>query len=369
MKKKLSAIALILLLIMILCEGAGYFLLHRIEPHYWKARLVLQGYARVLSRAEQLNCIGQAYLLYIPAPGALDHNQHGYRGPKVPLAKQPGVARILFLGGSTTYGFTIPQAKDSYPLQVKQILQRQLPPGVNGIEVINAGLNWGTTAELLTHYHFKYSYYQPDLVVINTGANDSVPATLAYYHPDYSHWRHPLLNLKKLPGHSRWLLHSRFLSFCIIHFFYYDIVHARHLTQGDRSFQPTAPWFPQVTRDKQGLIPERHSAFYQNLQTLIQEIRSHGAKVLLVPVRCNPNSALYLRPQYQTPYFQKALAESKNNEIHLQRLARKYKLALAPFPANIISPDNWCDHCHVNAAGANEKARHIAAYIRKILWP
>ena len=51
--------------------------------------------------------IDQAYLLYIPAPlfmdhGLIQHNAHGYRGPIIPMERNPNKHRVLCLGGSTT---------------------------------------------------------------------------------------------------------------------------------------------------------------------------------------------------------------------------------------------------------------------------
>ncbi len=91
----------------------------------------------------------QAYLLYTARPGMFGtnyHNRQGYRGPEVPMQRTPGVARIVCLGGSTTYGWSVADPLHAFPAQLADILQQQLPEGVRGVEVINAGLPWATTA-------------------------------------------------------------------------------------------------------------------------------------------------------------------------------------------------------------------------------
>ena len=118
--------------------------------------------------------IGQSYLNYVPAPGYTDeggiqHNEQGYRGNPVTFQRRPGVKRILFLGGSTTYGWGIGRADQTYPAYLEHLINQALLPSGGKVEVINAGLPWGTTAEMLTHYHFKFHFYRPDLVILNPG--------------------------------------------------------------------------------------------------------------------------------------------------------------------------------------------------------
>src|SRR5262245_19293545 len=69
----------------------------RVAPKPENYRQLLRGEVD-LGPAAQYS-IGQAYLLYIPAPNfhdesGLEHNAHGYRGRILPQARTPGVARI-----------------------------------------------------------------------------------------------------------------------------------------------------------------------------------------------------------------------------------------------------------------------------------
>ncbi|MBI3735066.1 hypothetical protein HY256_00945, partial [Candidatus Sumerlaeota bacterium] len=147
------------------------------NPQFLKGREILRGDTLVAGSPElerKFSVIGYPYLLYICAPNNAErgHNRYGFRGPEVAVKRSPGIARILFLGGSTTYGPAV-AADQTYPAQVQSLLKEQLGSKYTDIEVINGGLPFGTTAELLTHYHFKYHYYRPDIVVINAGGNDA----------------------------------------------------------------------------------------------------------------------------------------------------------------------------------------------------
>ena len=308
--------------------------------------------------------IAQPYLLYTSAPNyrdpefGLQHNEDGYRGLATPMDRRPGVYRILCLGGSTTYGTGVGRWEDAYPAVLERLLREDLPDGYHDVEVINGGLTWGTSAEMLTHYHFKYHYYRPDLVIINEGLNDAEGYTLPYYHPDNSNWRQPMLNLRPLPPGWRWLALSRLASAAILNVFYQDQLRGGEFVIRDGAVPP-APWFKpggQLAR-KRRKIPREQLSFLHNVETLIRSVLADGAQVLLVPSRANPKG-------YRGKEFE--LSQILRHERIFVDLARKYSLSLAPFPASIISPGNWTDHCHLNASGEREKARHVAEFVKPI---
>lgn len=331
-------------------------------PTHETGRLILMGVEdQHLVRMQ--NTIGQPYLLYISAPNYThprhgpQHNAHGYRGRLVPMERRPGVLRVLCLGGSTTYGWTVSLPEEAYPAQLEDILRSSLPAGYTDVEVINGGLPWGTSAEMLTHYHFKYHYYRPDVVVINTGGNDANGYTMAYYHPDNSNWRQPLLNLRPLPENWRWLARSRVASYLILNIFYQDLITGGqfHIHGGAI---PPAPWFringELVAEPRE--IPMDRLSFAHNMNALIRQLQADNVRILLVPFRAAPG--IY---EHQGKHFE--LAQVIRHENILLDLARAHSTGFAPFPADVISPENWSDHCHLNAFGEREKAGYIAPHV------
>jgi lysophospholipase L1-like esterase len=319
-------------------------------PDFERTRAALRGELGEDARFQR--CVGQPYLLYVPTPSfedehGLQHNEDGYRGERVPVERSDGVARVLFLGGSTTYGWKVPAADESYPAQIGAQLREDLPEGANDVEVINAGLPWGTSAEMLTHYLFKFHYYQPDLVVIHTGANDASAMLATGYQPDYGHWRQPLVDMPRLSGFGRALLASRLASAVLVPA-YSGLVPNRFsiLRRGDA----VASWY--AGKQDALHIPESAYAFSHNLRRLIRAIRDDGKEVLLIPWRGQPNTHAEM------------IEVIDRNEMEVLRLAREEGVAVAPFPASVISEQNWGDRGHVNAAGAREKALHLLPYVR-----
>lgn len=304
----------------------------------------------------QARIIGQPYLLYAPAPGYRSgrnyHNEQGFRGRPVPMTPAPGVVRVLCLGGSTTYGTSVEAPEEAYPARLEAILQSRMPEGVKGVEVLNAGLEYATTAELLTHYHFKFHYFRPHLVVINTGGNDAMPAQTTNYHPDYSHWRRQPQLPRPLSPLGQRLMRSRLIAFGVIQLLYGNV--NGHLSLDNIDGTPPAFWYEGVPQSAAG---DLHPAFAHNLNRLIDEILQDGAGILLVPYRLAP----------ELPVVEEA--EVRRNEQTFLRIATERGLHVAPFPADSISPENWVDGSHLNADGCRQKAEHIADYAAQVLWP
>ena len=361
-KKWIFGIILVALFV-VLVEWMSWSLM---TPACRLGRRILRGQENVqLVRVQ--NTIGQPYLLYICAPNyehpqnGPQHNADGYRGRAVPLDRQPGVLRVLCLGGSTTYGWTVPYPNQTYPAVLEELLRADLSKNYTDVEVLNGGLPYGTSAEILTHYHFKYHYYRPDVVIINEGGNDAQGYTQAYYHPDNSNWRQPLLNLRPLPLHFRWLAKSRFLSYVMLNVFYVD-----QLTGGAFYIKngtiPPAPWFKTdgcLVNDPVA-IPYDKLSFAHNMEMLIREILFDNARVLLVPFRVAPGV-------YEAEGKTFELGQILRHERIFKDFAKKYAVGYAPFPADVISASNWVDHCHVNPAGEAQKAAHLAPYVLSLL--
>lgn len=305
--------------------------------------------------------LAQAYLHYIPIPnfarnGVLDHNSQGYRGRAVRLEKDPGTLRVICLGGSTTYGWGVDNPGQTYPSYLESVLAQRSVPGFDRVEVVNAGIPWGTTAEILTHYHFKFHYFRPDLVVLNVGSNDAQGLTLPYFHPDYSHWRRPISEPRPFSPAGQFLLRSRLFAFAEI------AVLLSEPNPDSASFvsvdgsRPKAFWYDR-TAGGYADVPMDERGFKHNLEALLDEFARDGVRVVLVPFRAAP------RNRYGTAL----LALMDQEESLLRELAARRHAAFAPFPIETISPGNWIDDCHQNPAGSLEKARYLDPFVRQAL--
>jgi lysophospholipase L1-like esterase len=93
-------------------------------------------------------------------------NALGYRGPEIRIQKKPGVARIVCIGDSLTYGqFVSEDGIFSAHLQ-RLFISHEIP-----VEVINAGVP-GTTIVDQLFYLTRSMVLQPDLVILTFSEND-----------------------------------------------------------------------------------------------------------------------------------------------------------------------------------------------------
>lgn len=352
--KTLFFYLLICLIVIAVVESVAHWSIRQ-YPAIGKTRELLLG--EKLAETD-VNATPQAYLLYIPTPGftansVQQNNQQGYRGEAVPLRREPDTLRVLFLGGSTTYGEGVSRPDEAYPAQLGLLLQQS--PALIGrrIEIINAGLRWGTTAEILTHYLLKYRYYRPDLVVINPGGNDPVAYATPSYQPDYSHWRKPPRTLTALPRQSRWLLHSRLASIAVVLLFYPDVVEGSTFVHGG---EDTPSWW--FTPEHPGQLQLDEQAFYNNLSTVVREIRQDGAQVLLLSYQGNPfdkDDQASWRQYYD------------HEEMVLQRLAFDQSVPFAAFPLYQMPENVWVDASHLNKEGERIKAAYVYQQLLPLL--
>lgn len=365
MKKNLPkflAVSSLVLFTALILELASFLAINFLLPDgYKRARYLLQGDIEKLKFRKHMTF--QPYLVLSPTPnyeesGVIGHNQLGFRGKAVPFEKKENTFRILFLGGSTTYGTEVPFGEKTYPEWVQEILETETK---KEIDIINAGIPSGTSAELLTHYHFKYHYFNPDLVVINTGGNDVFATARKNYLPDYSHWRQGQSVIRPLTNFGRSLLKSHLLSLFIVPAVSDFMNPGAVLNDSDSSLSQSAKWFPYANKKEYILdfpeLPKKHNAFYQNLNSLIHEIKSRGSQVVLFEFREAPIN------QYPKGWIKGLRLSGKTLKI----LSKEHGVEFVPYPQDIISPSNWADSCHVNSAGAKEKAQHLSPFLKKYL--
>lgn len=368
-KVRRSAVAVfIITCVIIVCAGAelGATLVFKWKRReYESLRRVLSGDAAVaISNAK---IMPHPFLQYVPSPNYRDsfgvqHNQQGYRGKATTPERRPGVARVLCLGGSTTYGWTVDKPEESYPARMEELLRQRKPADVVDVEVINGGLPLGTSAESLTHYQFKYHYYHPDVIVLEAGGNDALGYELPNYQPDYGHWRNAMRAVQPLPRYSRWLMHSRAVALVTIALFRRDEVDSQQIIRHAGNALPgvwyegpgsTGPNSPSTE------IPDQYLAYRHNVSVAVDLMKLDGCRVILLAFRPNP----------AMPYPGIVQDGFARHETTMESLSKEKDVPFLRFPAEVISKENWTDNAHLNAAGELEKARYVVDQVADLLWP
>ena len=91
-------------------------------------------------------------------------NSHGTRGPEFQTTRPPNTIRILSLGDSRTFGWGLTEA-ETYSGLIEKALQEHVGPGKK-VEVINAGVNAWSYAQMHTYLREYGLKYQPDIVIL-----------------------------------------------------------------------------------------------------------------------------------------------------------------------------------------------------------
>jgi lysophospholipase L1-like esterase len=103
-------------------------------------------------------------------------NHLGFRGPEFTPEKPAGTFRILCLGDSTTFGWSVAD-DETYPAQLEKLLQKQVP-GRN-FQALNLGVTGYTSLQGRELFRSAAAGFQPDLVIFAFGPNDRLPALMS----------------------------------------------------------------------------------------------------------------------------------------------------------------------------------------------
>jgi lysophospholipase L1-like esterase len=306
--------------------------------------------------------IPHPYLLYTVRPsfdefGFRQVNSLGYRGHEITREKPAGTYRILCLGGSTTMSY--PYIKDpalAWPALVEAELNRRYPG--RHIEVVNAGLPYATSAELLAGYMFRHRYLEPDLVIFHEGGNDTDPLLFKDYNPEYTHFRAPGVRVLVGPV-ERILLHSNVFRIYYMHYW-------RHVPTIYVS-QPAG--FDELSREKalQRVQDTYPLGFERNLELIIRTAQNDGARVMLVGFVSEREDLLSKNwPSLKGLEHATQIGIDKNLRV-MEALGARYHVPYLS-PANVDFKDEWfLDGCHLNEEGERAKANWILGGVAHLL--
>ncbi len=142
--------------------------------------------------------------LRIPIPnsrfGPIRINSFGFRSPEIPKKKPPGLLRIAFLGGSTTFCGEVSSNAMTWPALVTKALHEHWP--ALDLDYINAGVPGYTIHALLPALEKRVAQFKPDIIVIYEATNDLSANGYQLAHQQGVAPRHQEANIGWLGRHS-----------------------------------------------------------------------------------------------------------------------------------------------------------------------
>ena len=294
---------------------------------------------------------------YKPNPLSKRCNQYGYRyggGPK-----EKGKIRILCIGGSTTWGDGVDWGEQSYPAQLEKYLNN------NGysVDIVNSGVPYHTSAEVLTSLCFRGIYTEPDIVLIHTGGNDNGPLSSPnQYKSDYSHWRRVggIISDNVFTEYYYKFPFSTFRLFLI----YY-------LKPGTgNSVGKQLSWPMEEMLAKTDLKNIKPTGLITNFRNIISVSKSAGAKPIVILFnidqdRKNSSAHHYFGNSDDFTYARNRTDQAMhiNNDV-MDSISNALNIPVIPFDKwNPTDTSSWLDHAHLDSTGIMEKAQFIGNYL------
>ncbi len=255
--------------------------------------------------------------------------------------------KILVLGESTTNCY--PYIHENNKIWT-YFLEQQLKAYYHkDIRVINAGLSYGTSAELFVHYAMTTDLIKPNMVIYHGGGNDPCPALFENYRPDYSTFRQATID-KPRPFEKELIRHS----------YFFKCMYANWLKEGGILIDQPYSW-DKLDRKKamERIKVSKMEGFSSNLQNIIMLVQQHKQSMLLVG---------FLHAKYENICKNRAdlngltdaafIGYGKSDSI-MMSLGKTYNVPFLKLDSNRYNADWFYDNCHLNPQGDSAKAKEI----------
>ncbi|MDR4481641.1 MAG: GDSL-type esterase/lipase family protein [Nitrospira sp.] len=308
--------------------------------------------------AENASVTPHPYLLYTHTPnftanGYRQTNSLGYRNEEFAVEKPGNTIRILVLGGSTT--FMWPYIKNPADTWVARLEGKLQAISSRRVQVINAGINYGTSAEALAGYVFRHRFLQPDIVIYHGGGNDVLPLFFEHYNPEYTHFRSQGSGTVPRPGEKTLLARSNIGKY----------LYARWLEPVGSIFVTKPFWEvdPQVALER--VKRQDSEGFERNIDYLVTLSKSSGSDVVLFGFLQARKENLSKNAGAFKGFEEALVVGLEKHYDVLQKVARRHTV---PFliPDQDRFDDDWFqDNCHLTPAGEEVKAQIMFEELRK----
>ncbi|HAP40369.1 MAG TPA: hypothetical protein DCQ94_11530 [Nitrospira sp.] len=290
------------------------------------------------------------YLLFVQAPnmvadGYQQTNSLGYRNKEFTVEKPADTIRIVVLGGSTT--FMWPYVKNPADTWVARLEAKLQAISSKRVQVVNAGISYGTSAESLAGYVFRHRFLQPDIVIYHGGGNDVLPLFFDHYNPEYTHFRSAGSGSAPRPGEQFLLANSNTVRY----------LYARWL-ESVGSVVVTKPFWevdPLVALER--VRQQAPIGFERNVETLITLSKNSGADVVLFGFLQARRQFLSRNAEAFKGYEDALVLGLEKNYDVLARAGRRHHVPFV-IPAQERFQDEWFqDNCHLTPEGEEVKAQ------------
>ena len=296
------------------------------------------------------------------------HNLYGFRGNDFNITKNSDSTRIVCIGGSTTYGTSVIDYKNSYPYQLGLFLNNYSD---HEFEVINAGVGNADSWYSLINYFFNIQYLKPDILIIYHGDND-LESRFSYPKNKYKSDNTGnisssvnILSRQSIFNHSFTLrllgYHSSLLRTITGKIYPYDSLNTLYSSDTNYYYKYLDSLKNNTNHNEQFWqdLLDSNSLFYtkNNLTNIIMAAKKHSTSVIL-------SSFMYIDVTNETssPCYKRGISEYN---VMVNDLSFDLNISYFDLASNFPSDNSFfdIDGIHMNEKGNKLKAKLIAEHI------
>jgi lysophospholipase L1-like esterase len=267
-------------------------------------------------------------------------NSQGTRGPEFEASKLANTVRIISLGDSRTFGWGLTES-ESYSGLLQKLLQERF--GANKkVEVINAGVNAWSFAQMNVYFRTRALRYEPDFVIV--GDANLWTQFSGKNSPEFVRkfmWRVRLKNILR-----RFALYHYFIEVKLKDFY------ERYRTR----FIPVDPQHDRLFKEQQQKDPE--AFFRSEIEELCRSALDHKVRPILLYLPILDE----LGTTNRSPIFKVKKESSQKLSVPLVDLT----LDLEPKGKSLYLE---ADPVHLNAAGNEIIARRLFEAVTNSISP
>jgi len=288
------------------------------------------------------------YGLYWNSPnffqnGMQQTDSNGFRYKGYDVCKKKNRLRVLVYGGSTTFSnHFIDDPSKCWPYLAEKLVNQMT---TSEVEFINAGLNWATSAELLSHFIFEGKKFLPDVLIIEGPGNDALPISLGDLTADY----------RKTRGSISWQV-RKYEPFWLNHFKVVKLFYIFWLRNQNILNLRADKYLSRDIRNKL-LINNNPNAYESNINTFIEQALFLNIKVVLIDFSVN-----FFVIEEDKPGISDGLTIHYKKMNKVLENAAKIDSEMVKYISidnNFFSQVDFADAVHLNENGEAKKAQYL----------
>ena len=222
------------------------------------------------------------------------------------------------------------------------------------VQVVNAGLNYGTSAEALAGYVFRHRFLQPDIVIYHGGGNDVLPLFFGNYTPEYTHFRRYGAGETPRPGEKFLLRHSSTAKY----------VYSRWLEPIGAVVVTEPFWEVDPKTALERVRMQAPEGFRRNLDMLVSSSQQAGSAVVLFGFLQARRQNLSKNAGAFKGFEEALILGLEKNYDVMREIATRYRVPFVIPPQDRFEDEWFQDNCHLSPAGEEVKAQIMFEQLR-----